>query len=252
MNGVLEWGEGEKVAAGRRPLVNSDEGLPFVIPAKAGIHFDFVFVCVGALSREPAHVHVSSIDVPVDRLLSFACPKESRQRKGHPRGRGRRASLPVDSASRLRGLPTARPCTDGKLAGILPAIAARLFLHLLAATWREPGKSRARQSLPQKKRQRQGATAHNSSSPRRRGPSALAFGFGFSSFAFGSLCEAAKVGWKRPRAPHAGRARTARLWRQGRSPAAKPQPTAANRPLRGRRVTEGAFLWLLSLCKQRK
>jgi hypothetical protein len=143
------------------------------------------------------------------------------RRKGTSRSRS--TGIP---ARRLRerapGLPTVRPCTDGKLAGFLPAIAARLFLHLLAATWREPGKSRARQSLPQKKRQRQGATAHNSSSPRRRGPSALAFGFGFSSFAFGSLCEAAKVGWKRPRAPHAGRAWTARLGRQGRSPAAKP------------------------------
>jgi len=78
-----------------------------------------------------------------------------------------------------------------------------LFLHLLAATWRGPGKSRARQSLPQK--------------------------LCFTALDPGTLCEAAEVGWKRPRAPHAGRARTARLWRQGRSPAAKPQPTAANR-----------------------
>jgi hypothetical protein len=62
--------------------------------------------------------------------------------------------MPANCASRLRGLPAVRPCTVGKLAGILPAIAARLFLHLLAATWREPGKSKARQSLPQKLEER--------------------------------------------------------------------------------------------------
>src|SRR6478672_9089005 len=86
------------------------------------------------------------------RLLSFACPKESNQRKRHPRGRGRWASMPSDFASRRRGSPTARPCAEVELAGILPAIASRLILRLLAAAEREPGKSRARQSLPQKHR----------------------------------------------------------------------------------------------------
>jgi hypothetical protein len=38
------------------------------------------------------------------------------------------------------------------VAGILPATASRLFLRVLAAAEREPGKSRARQSLPQKHR----------------------------------------------------------------------------------------------------
>ena len=110
--------------------------------------------------------------IPGCRLLSFACPKESRQRKGHPRGRGRWASMPSDSASRRRGSPTAHPCAEVELAGILPAIASRLILHLLAATERGPGRARARQSLPQKHRIY--ATRTYSSSPRKRGPSALA------------------------------------------------------------------------------
>ena len=71
-------------------------------------------------------------------------------------------------------------------------------------------------------------------------------------FAPGSLCEAAKVG-RKGRVPRTrcGPGRPAFGDRAG-CPAAKPRPTAANRPLCGRRVTEVAFLWLLSLCKQRK
>ena len=81
--------------------------------------------------------------IPGCRLLSFACPKESRQRKGHPRGRGRWASMPSDSASRRRGSPTAHPCAEVELAGILPAIASRLILRLLAAAERGPGEQSA-------------------------------------------------------------------------------------------------------------
>src|SRR4051812_48326279 len=66
-----------------------------------------------------------------------------------------RASCPRDYASRLRGSPTARPCADVELAGILPAIAARLFLRLLAAAERDPGRAKSAAVLPQK----QGAEA---------------------------------------------------------------------------------------------
>ena len=75
------------------------------------------------------------------RLLSFACPKESNQRKGHPRVRGLRASMPADYASRLRASPRAHPCAEVELAGILPAIASRLILRLLAAAERGPGRA---------------------------------------------------------------------------------------------------------------
>src|SRR6478752_7555945 len=59
------------------------------------------------------------------QLLSFACPKESNPRKGHPRGRGLPASLPANSASRLRGPLTAHPCAEIGRARILRAPALR-------------------------------------------------------------------------------------------------------------------------------
>ena len=160
----------------------------------------------------------------------------------HPRGRGHAGILARVTARAGSGVcrqyvhvlsATSPPSWRRSL--------SRLFLHLLAATWRGPGRAK----------EERGSPCRRSSPPRRPreggDPAPL-----FLLFALGPLCEAAKVGWKRPRAPHAVRARTARIWRQGRSPAAKPQPTVANRRLHRRRVTEGAFLWLLSLCKQRK
>src|SRR6202007_1889468 len=82
---------------------------------------------------------------------SFASPKKSNQRKGHPRGRGPQASTPADCASRLRGSPTVRPCTDVELAGILPAIAVATCPPPARRGREGPGKSKARQSLPQKR-----------------------------------------------------------------------------------------------------
>ena len=157
-----------------------------VIPAKAGIHFDFAFRRCARPTVRPCR---ASPAIPGGRVTFFACPKKVTKER-HPRGRGRRASLPVDSASRLRGSSAVRPCTVDELARILRAIASRLFLHLLAATWRGPGG-------------KQSAAV----------PAAEAL-----ALDPGSLCEAAEVGRTRPRAPHAGRARTARLWRQGRKP----------------------------------
>src|SRR5207342_66485 len=77
------------------------------------------------------------------RLLSFACPKESNQRKDTLASAVTRASCPRDCASRLRGSPGARPCALVELAGILPAIASRLILRLLAAAERGPDQSRS-------------------------------------------------------------------------------------------------------------
>jgi len=191
--------------------------------------------------REPAHVPVW-FRPPSWRPSHFLClPKESNQRKAPSRSRSRGHPCPRDCASRFRGLRTVRPCTGRKLAAILAAIAARLFLHLLAATWRGPGKSRARQSLPQK--------LTDSSSPRRRGPSAFAVAPLLISGP--SVKRRRSAGQGRVPRTRGGPGRPAFGDRAG-SPAAKPRPTAANRRLRRRRVTEGAFLWLLSLCKQRK
>ena len=68
-----------------------------------------------------------------EKVTKKNTPSRSRS-QGHP--------CPCDFASRLRGLPAVRPCTVGKLAAFLAAIAARLFLHLLAATWRDPGRAK--------------------------------------------------------------------------------------------------------------
>ena len=122
--------------------------LPAVIPAEAGIHFA---LSLGA-SRKPPHVHVSSIDVPVDRLLSFACPKESNQRKGHPRGRGRRG-IHAPATSRAGS----RVCRQyvRVLTANSPASCQRSLRDFSSACsprpGGNPGKSRARQSLPQKR-----------------------------------------------------------------------------------------------------
>ena len=94
-------------------------------------------------SREPAHVPVW-FRPPSWRPSHFLClPKESNQRNAPSRSRSRGHPCPRDCASRLRGLRTVRPCTGRKLAAILAAIAARLFLRLLAATWRGPGEKQS-------------------------------------------------------------------------------------------------------------
>ncbi len=86
-----------------------------------------------------------------DQLLSFACPKESNQRKDTLASAVTRASCPRDCASRLRGSPTVRPCTEVELAGLLPAIAVATVPAPARRGREGPGKSEARQSLPQKR-----------------------------------------------------------------------------------------------------
>src|SRR6478735_10674488 len=53
-----------------------------VIPAEAGIHFDLLF---GWLRENRLTSVCGSSTIHGRRLLSFACPKESNQRKRHPR-----------------------------------------------------------------------------------------------------------------------------------------------------------------------
>ena len=151
------------------------------------------------------------------RLLSFACPKESNQRKGHPRGRGLPASLPANFASRLRGLLTVRPCT----AANSPASCGRpraehAAIPAPARRGREgPGKSRARQSLPQKR-----------FVPLRSGEGRT----------------------DQPRAPHAGGARDRADSDDRPGMACWPNPFARSEPSpKARARIRGCrFLWLLS------
>src|SRR6476659_7726835 len=55
-----------------------------VVPAEAGIHFDFRFRSPRCRENRLTSVCVTST-IHGRRLLSFACPKESNQRKRHPR-----------------------------------------------------------------------------------------------------------------------------------------------------------------------
>src|SRR6478752_913146 len=60
-----------------------------VIPAEAGIHFDLLF---GWLREDRLTSVCGSSTIHGRRLLSFACPKESNQRKRHPRIRAARGA----------------------------------------------------------------------------------------------------------------------------------------------------------------
>ena len=59
--------------------------------------------------------------IPGGQSLSLACPRESNQREGHPRGRGRRASCPATPQAGCGGSLTVRPCTGSERARILRA-----------------------------------------------------------------------------------------------------------------------------------
>ncbi len=195
--------------------------------------------CSGVVAIADSRPCAASSTIHGRRLLSFACPKESNQRKRHPRGpRSRGHPCPRDYASRLRGPLTAHPCAEIGRARILraPACGARgYFLRLLAAAEREPGKSRARQSLPQKQACRIYAMSHISVLP------LFAFGFPLSSGG----------GWTdQPRAPHAGGARDRadsdnRPWMAcGPNPSARSEPSPKARArIRGCRFSLVTFFW---------
>ena len=86
------------------------------------------------------------------RLLSFACPKESNPRKGHPRGRGH-AGIRARVTSRAGyGVCLGHlrvPCANARASLRAPL---RAFPSPARRGREGPGKSRARQSLPQKHR----------------------------------------------------------------------------------------------------
>ena len=110
--------------------------------------------------------------IPGGWLLSFACPKESNQRKGHPRGRGRRgihapATPRAGYGVRLGHIHV--PCANARASMRAPL---RAFPAPARRGREGPGKSKARQSLPQKQSKEDARPV--SSSPRKRGPSAFA------------------------------------------------------------------------------
>ncbi len=195
-----------------------------------------------------------------DQLLSFACPKESNQRKDTLASAVTRASCPRDCASRLRGSPTVRPCTEVELAGILPAIASRLILHLLAAAERGPG--RAKRGSPCRRsgevsriwrhvyRRRRRYAAHSKPViPAKAGIHLMPL-----LFALGSPLSSGEGRTEKPRAPHAGGARDRADSAAGHGwPVSRTRSPAADRSLRERRGSEGAvFFGYFLLGKQKK
>jgi hypothetical protein len=110
-------------------------------------------ILIFAVSRKPTHIRVDSSDIPVSRLLSFACPKESNQRKRHPRGHGH---------ARIRARVTSRAGCGVRrqyvhvLTSNSPASCRRSLRDFSSACSPRPRgareERRARQSLPQKHR----------------------------------------------------------------------------------------------------
>ena len=173
------------------------------------------------------------------RLLSFACPKESNQRKRHPRGRGH-AGIPARV--------TARAGYGVRLGHIpVPCANARASLHAPlranpspARRGREgPGKSKARQSLPQKQH-RISATRPQAVIPAKAGIHWLLF-FGFPlkprRRADGSAA-----------CPARGRREGSRRFGCRPWMACQPNPSARSEPSPTARARRRGcrFLWLLS------
>ncbi len=209
----------------------------FVIPAEAGIQFGFFFGFRRCRENRFTSMCGSSA-IHGRRFLSFACPKESNQRKDTLASAVTRASCARDYASRLRGSPGAHPCALVERARILRAPFG-LFLRLLAAAERGPGGARARQSLPQKRFEPSWpSTTHPLSRSRER-----------------ARVRAGSWVPSEPRRRANGKAAQSRGRRDGSRrfrltghgwPVGRTRSPAANRSLRERRGSEGAVsLWLL-------
>jgi hypothetical protein len=199
-----------------------DGGLAFVIPAEAGIHLLLHFDC-GRLREDRLTSVCGTSAIPGGRSLSLACPRESNQREGHPRGRGH-AGIParVTTQARSGGLltghpwPAANACAScARPCGLFPARACR------GREGTRESKAKARQSLPQKRL--------------------------CSALDLGSLCDAAEGGRIRPRVSAGGAMDRAAFaaghgWPVGKTPAARSEPFAQRRALHRGCVLFGYFL----------
>src|SRR5690349_16305338 len=96
----------------------------------------------GSVSRKPTHVPVRFVDHPWRRSLSFACPKESNQRKRHPR---RRALACGEGSLRAAGFGKKASCLLAECARSLARTRAdaRAFSSALRRGFRG-GERRAR------------------------------------------------------------------------------------------------------------
>ena len=175
------------------------------------------------------------VAIPGDQLLSFACPKESNPRKGHPRGRGLPGILARQTpraGSGVRSRHIRVPRSDARASCARPR-AEHAADPAPARRGREgTRKSRARQSLPQKHR----------IYPTRR----FCFALGFPLSSGGGRTE-------KPREARAARG-TAPIRTTGHGwPVGRTRPPAANPRLRRGRESEGAFFFgYFLLGKQKK
>ncbi len=198
----------------------------FVIPAKAGIQLCF---WSSALTRKPTHVRVSFVRHPGGRVTSLACPKRSNQRERHPRGRGRRASMPGDYARALRRFADSTSVYRQRTRAHPARAPSGFFLRALAAAERDPG-ARAERG-----------------SPCRRSKAAACF-----ALALGSLCDAAKGGRTRP-AHRAGAREGSRAFRCRAGCPVSGTPAARSAPARSAGAAPRVCsLWLLSLAQARE
>src|SRR5664279_6165461 len=104
--------------------------------------------------REPTHVRVFFRPPSLAaELLLFACPKRSNQEKGTLAAAvaGRQ---PGDFARTLRRFADGTSVCRQRTRAHRARAPAGFFLRVLAAAEREPGRSRARPSWPQRQRQK--------------------------------------------------------------------------------------------------
>ena len=116
--------------------------------ARVGV---FVFCCVGVVAKTGSRPCVFRPPSMAAGYFLLLVQREVTKRKTPSRPRSRAHPCAPDCASRLRGSPTVRPCTEVELAGLLPAIAVATDPAPARRGREGPGKSETRQSLPQKR-----------------------------------------------------------------------------------------------------
>ena len=133
----------------RRPLLRHPDERPHL--CHPGESRDpapclWLLVCFARTASRPC---AFSLAILASESLSLACPRESNQREGHPRYRGRRLQ-PATSRGRCGGSLTAHPCADSERARLLRA-PLRAFPSASSPRHRgTPERRRARPSWPQK------------------------------------------------------------------------------------------------------
>ena len=212
--------------------MGGDGVAPCVIPAEAGIHFDFAF----GLRRENRLTSLCvSSTIHGRRLLSFACPKESNQRKGHPRGR-RGIHAPA----------TSRAGYGVRLGHIhVPCANARASMRAPLRAFPAPAR-RGREGPGRAKR---GSPCRRSKAKRTRAQFRRPRGSGDPApLPFRVPSKAAAKGTDQPRAPHAGGARDRADSDERPWMASWPNPSARSEPSPQARARRRGcrFLWLLS------